>query len=276
MAFSGIVFDVAASTQSFYDGDGFLQVQHDAYGGRGTEPMFLYHQYGFFSRPRDPATDDEGNPIASEACSLLVGQDGDDAYAMVWNDPRFMGIIPAVGKGGACFYAVTDEEKASFYVVDGDDGTHTVYVPIGDSAHAVQIGRDANGDALITITHADGQAIRLFDGGITLTSPGGNAYIEIRDGKITLNGDVTVTGSVAVQGQVAAQQAITSSQIAAGVPGQNVGIPVATVAELNAQVNGTLIPLINAAIAGATAVPPVPAPVVPGVFSVIGSSSLKG
>jgi hypothetical protein len=187
-----------ASQFSEYDADGFLGIQIDPQGEDGGAALLeLAHPYGFASRPVDPDADGLG-------CAVLVGKAGArDSWAWLGHDPRMASKVPELSKGASVQYGAT----GTFGLIDGEDGTWTQYVPCEfdgsgtpTKAHLVQVGLDPNGEKTISIVHADGMAITMFDGKTVISNKSGNAYIEIGDDGIVLNGNVKLNGGVDVGG----------------------------------------------------------------------------
>lgn len=196
MPFIGLTFELGACVLTEYDPDGFLNAQPDGLGGDPrVAPYELHHPFGFASRPRDPETGPNGEIIEGQACNLLIGTDGNETHVWLAADPRFTGLLPPIKPGGSVQYAAGGPGP-SFDMHDGEDGTKTIYVEIGDSAHVVTIGRDGNGDPLLSLIHSDGMAVILHNGKAIIKNSGGDCYIEIGDGGGVLNGNWRVTGDI--------------------------------------------------------------------------------
>jgi hypothetical protein len=195
-----ISVDVGVATLSEHNADGFLTVQHDAYGDEGSDSMPLSHTYGFVSRPRDPVVGENGQPNQGEGCNLLVLQDGTQQRALLLEDPRYVNPVPLLDKGGSAQYAVTDEGQPSYHLIYAEDGTQQIYVPVGtDKAHQVTIGKDGAGEPTLELIHADGMAVVMFDGKVVLKGSG-DAYIEVGPSGVTINGALTLNGGLAAGG----------------------------------------------------------------------------
>lgn len=184
--------DLGIATFTGYDDDGFPLAQYDAHGeDPGVEPIELHHPFGFVSRPRDPDLDKEGNPKEGQACNLFFGAEGDTQHAWLGYDPRFIPNVPKLKKGGSAWYCAA----GSFSTFDGEDGTQTTYVPVGNSAHVVSIGVDGNGKAYIGIQHSSGLALTMLEHSITIKNESGNAYVEVNSSGIVLNGNIKLNGA---------------------------------------------------------------------------------
>lgn len=81
-----------------------------------------------------------------------------------------------------------------------NDGTDiTIYAPKADGSKASAISIDTtNANSNITIMHDSGVSMQLADGKALVMSPNGQAYIEVSDTGIVINGNVRVTGSMSV------------------------------------------------------------------------------
>lgn len=189
---------IGAAQFSEYDADGFLGLQFDPQGDEGGAALLeLAHPFGFAARPLDPDADGLG-------CAVLVGRSGSrDGFAWLSSDPRVVGKIPELKKGGSVQYGAT----GTYSVIDGDDGTWTEYVPCAfdaegtpTKAHLVQVGLDANGERAISIIHADGMALTMLDERVVIANKAGDAYIEIGPDGIVLNGNVKLNGGVDIGG----------------------------------------------------------------------------
>jgi hypothetical protein len=189
----GVRTEIGIATFSGFDEDGFPLAQYDAHGEKPqVEPVELHHPFGFIARPRDPDLDDEGNPKEGKACNLFFATEGDTLHAWLGYDPRFIPNIPQLKKGGSAQYCAA----GSFRVFDGEDGTETLYVPVGDSAHVVTTGIDGSGKPYIGIQHSSGLAITLLEHSVTIKNEAGDAYIEVNSSGITLNGNTKLNGAV--------------------------------------------------------------------------------
>lgn len=197
MSFQGIVFELGACTLTEFDQDGVLTAQVDGLGDEPrTEPYELHHPFGFAARPEDPETGPNGEILEGKACNLLVGRDGTEAHAWLAADPRFVENFPPLAKGSSVQYCA----KPSFDLHNGEDGTKTIYVEVGDSAHLVTIGLDGNGAPIVEVVHSAGMALTLLDGKAILKNAAGDAYVEVGASGIVLNGNVKITGTLECNG----------------------------------------------------------------------------
>jgi hypothetical protein len=187
---------------SEWDADGFLGVQIDPIKS-GSDPgganlAEVMAPYGFFARPRDPDSDGRG-------CSFLQTQpESRERYAWLGTEPRALPLIPNGAKGTSYQFALTDDGELSFHEIDGETGTHSIYVPVGDSAHFVQIGVDSNGDAILKLQHSEGMAIILFKENAIIHNAAGDAYVQIGADGIICNGNTKVVGGFEAGGVGAA------------------------------------------------------------------------
>jgi hypothetical protein len=235
-------------TWSGRDDDGHPLVQENVYGGKGSAPFFLQHQYGTYSRPHDPAP---GNNGIDAWCTLLVAQDGSTYIGQLGSDPRFIGLIPLPPKGSQMNYVGFPDPddpkkwKASFAYMGGDDGSWHYFRPAKDkgkdSALAVRFGVDGAGENVIELRHPDGSLVSLFDGSIVLKSPNGKAYVQVSDDGIVLRGNITLAGGISHPGGVPLTRgpefAVFASNVVASLQATNAAIK--TLSPLTALLAGT-------------------------------------
>jgi hypothetical protein len=215
---------VSTARLSEYDDDGFLGVQHDPLGENpGVETFPLMMSYGFYARPHDP--DDDGT-----GCTLFTFQSGDtEGHTFLGPDPRYQ--PDWLRKGQAAMAIQTDDGKEAFITLQPDDGNLTIYIPVGNSAHKVQVGSDGAGDAMIELLHSDGSRITMMKGAISLVSPNGQSSLEVKDTGVFANGNLKVAGG-----------------IDSGSP-VTPGMPLVKSTELQTWINTILLPLVRAAYA---------------------------
>lgn len=175
------------------DENGFWGVQRDHFALKAEAsdaPAYeLLHTFGFSSLPLDPTH--------GRACSLFYGLDGAEGFAWLANDPRLAGIIPPLAKGGSVQYA-SDGSFASF---DPDTHTWSLYVPYAQGkAHSITAGLDGNDKPLLEVVHGDGMAVTMLEKSLVLRNAAGDAYIEINDDGIVINGNVKVNGALEANG----------------------------------------------------------------------------
>lgn len=175
---------------------GFLTVQPDFYGegDSGGAGGIVQHPYGFLGRPSDG--DGDGS------CQALYFYEGDQLHVIPTQDSRTLAKLPALKKGGSAQYS-SDGQFGSF---DPETHTWTLYIPTdfddagtATKAHLLQIGKDTNGKRCITLLHADGPAITCLEGGkksIVIKNAASDAFVEVNDDGITLNGKLTVKGGL--------------------------------------------------------------------------------
>lgn len=183
-------WEYGSITFSAYDEDGFLGVQCDVYGEleSGMPPFESLGTYGFANRPPDPSKDG--------SCTVLYFYQGDQAFAIPFGDPRRTRSLPPLKKGSSVQYC----DKPSFDLHDGEDGTKTVYVEVGNSAHLMTIGVDGNGDAIYELVHSEGMAVTMLKNKLILKNAAGDAFIELGPDGVVINGNLKVIGSVAANG----------------------------------------------------------------------------
>lgn len=219
MIFSGLTWDVSVATTTDRDEDGFQRAQLDGEGRGGSKFFEQQHTFGFYSRPRDADTDDDGNVDEGGACTMFVAKDGDAWYGFLGTDPRYVQLIPLVQPGGSLQYAVVRDGadiRCPYAMIDGDDGTYQLYIPLapkidpatgelgGPRAHQFTVGYDGDGEEYIAISHAEGQGIVMTDdGGMWLKNAAGDAGVIIDDEGVAINGNLTVGGGFTSGGAAA-------------------------------------------------------------------------
>lgn len=202
-------WDAGVAVGSEYSG-GFLTVQPDLYGEEksGGEGGIVQHPFGFLGRPADP--DGEGS------CQALHAYEGDQLHVLPTQDARALAKLPELKKGGSVQYGI----DGGFGSFDPETHTWTLYIPTDfdaagtpTKAHLLQIGKDTNGKRCVTLLHADGPAISILEGdkkSITLKNAASNAYVEVNDDGIVLNGNVSLVGGL-VAGNAATAKPLTTA-----------------------------------------------------------------
>lgn len=193
-------------TYSEYDKDGFLGFQVDVQGDGGScnpgEPWF---PYGFFSRPRDPELDTNGEPDPAKSGGALYLYLGQKIHVLPVGDPRASVLIPKATKGSTGLYSAT----GAFLLLDGKegDGSATLYAPYNFSgttpqnAHLLQLDVPNN---QVVLRHGDGGGIVVTPSSASLHNNGGDAYVEVTSSGVTLNGNTVVNGGMTIGSPTAA------------------------------------------------------------------------
>lgn len=98
---TGVIgFDYYLVTASNYDEHGFLSIQFDAFGEQGVEPAIAKMPLGLYARPLDPVVDPTSRePDPTQACEVLIGQEGGQTHAIPLCDVRTIPILPILEKG---------------------------------------------------------------------------------------------------------------------------------------------------------------------------------
>lgn len=195
-------FSVAVLTE--YDGDGFLGVQIDAFTekGKGLPSYEAVHPFGFMSRPRDPVVDDDGEPSLGATTLRIIG--GNVEHGMVLGDPRMTGKLPRLKKGGSVMYCDTGKPTPPFFIFDGDTGGAQLYIPYAATAMTIAIDVQTEGAESIQVVHGAGMGFSMTAGGdndCILHNKAGDAFINVNDKGITLNGNTQVIGAVQLGAQ---------------------------------------------------------------------------
>lgn len=196
MGFVGIRFEYGQCVLCEYDSSGVLKAQPD---GAGVAPQVASYDVmwplGFAARAPVATADSKGKPIGGGGCNILIGKDGTEYRVQLMGDYRDLVRIPPLPvEGGSVQYA-PGCQTPSFHTISSKDGTHQIYVEVGDSAHVITIGRDANDEAVLEITHSRGMALTFFKDKAVLKNRTGNVYAELNDDGGILNGNWKVTGA---------------------------------------------------------------------------------
>jgi hypothetical protein len=194
MSFIGIVWEMGACVHTEFDADGYLTAQPDGLGDAArVHPYELHHPLGFAARAVDPEMVD-GKPVQGKGCNLLIGSLGNENHTLLLADPRYVASFPPLKAGSVVQYACSP--LPSFDTHDGENGTKTIYVEVGDTAHVITVGVDSNGLPLLSIVHSDGMAIILEKSKAVIKNAAGDCYIELGESGGTLNGNWVVTGNL--------------------------------------------------------------------------------
>jgi hypothetical protein len=158
--------------------------------GETANKQIVYSALGWFGRPLPP----DANGAAEVICIRV--EDGLIPIAM--RDPRLSERTNA--KNGEIGIAQYDGGFVSLKRnADGDGTDITLYAPKADGSKASVISIDTtDANSNVTIMHDSGVSVQLSDRKIKLMNVAGNAYIEINDSGIVLNGNVRVMGSMIV------------------------------------------------------------------------------
>jgi len=203
-------FDLGVSTYTERDADGYYRVQIDWPGGKGGQPVESYHPCGFLGRPRDPSVDPNGRPHIGG--TTLWAWEGSQGHAIPLSDPRVAGRLPEVKKGGSIQYADTSAgaEKAPFALFDGANGSWQLYVPYGSTAATIAVDVSMPGVESVQIVHGAGMKIVMTAGGknsVVIHNRTGNAYLEVNDEGVIINGNSKIVGSL-IAGNVGAAESV--------------------------------------------------------------------
>lgn len=209
MSYLGL--DINVAIMAVYDSDGFPGIQIDAYGEErsGVSDYDQHSPYGFMSRPHDCDTDPEGNPI--QGCTVFAANDGGKGYAWLGADPRVTTLLPVIPKGSSLFHGGRLKNQ-TWTMIDGKTGSQTTYVPyaivdgVPTKAMSLQFNVDNGGNEAVSLIHGDGMAIQMvtsLDGtkAVIIKNASGNAYLEINNTGIVLNGQVTTTSGFDAGGE---------------------------------------------------------------------------
>lgn len=162
--------------------------------GETSQDAEAFGAPGIVFRPRAPqevSTPDGTQVVGAEA---MAARTPDGLVPLAWRDLRFNRAFPApkpgtvalVGYGGG--FLSFDDTAGN--VGDRKGSITTWYVPYGFTggvaakAHAIVLDPE---EEAVSIVHGDGASVLLTDETAIIRSPAGDAFIEVRDGKIILN-----------------------------------------------------------------------------------------
>lgn len=197
MGYYGLRFEYGQCVLCEYDSAGVLKAQPD---GAGQAPQLASYDVmwplGFAARAPAATADRKGNPLGGGGCNLLIAKDGTEFRAQLMGDYRDLSRIPPLPEeGGSVMYA-PGSDIPSFYKIESKDGTHQVYVEIDDSSHVATFGRDANGEPVVSWTHASGMAIEMFRESLRIKNKDGSVFAEFAPDTGTLSGNWKVVGDI--------------------------------------------------------------------------------
>jgi hypothetical protein len=198
-------FDIGISLLSEYDENGFLGIQIDAYG-EGKAGVQAYESHGvggFLYRPCDPELDSDGNPVPSTAAQVLYALEGGRGHAWCLNDPKSVARLPRLKKSGSIQFG---NRGYSFHVINGETGSHFIYVPYGFDAKgenptkscSITVNVDDPSSPFLSFVLGDGTALTLQDGTATIKSASGKSWVAVSDDGTDVSGGLNVRGGVSV------------------------------------------------------------------------------
>jgi hypothetical protein len=158
--------------------------------GETSNEQIAYGALGVITRPLPP--DENG---AAEAICVRT-EDG--LLPVGWRDPRLS--AQTNGKLGEAILTGYYGGFVSLKPNATNDGCDfTAYAPKADGSKASAISIDTTtANSNVTIMHDSGVMIQLAGSKVVIANRLGNAYIEINDTGIVINGNVQVNGSMVV------------------------------------------------------------------------------
>jgi hypothetical protein len=159
-------FDQTHCRLALRDEDGFVRCQPDPYGSEGTAQNYeAFQPFGLYGRPKAPT-----NGIGAH---LFVMRHGDDTFVLPGHDPRWVGLLPDFGDGGAPLYATVEiggTKKAPYVAFFGesgaaDEGTFRIAAYSSAGTTTIEIS-PSSGD--VTITHPGGTTVTVKSTGVEL------------------------------------------------------------------------------------------------------------
>lgn len=178
-------------TLALRDDSGILRYGVDWLGSPsapgGGDPAESVQPWGFRSKPRDPTLDAAGNLVGSQACGLLLLDDGGETFAWPTQDPRYRLVLPDVPQGSSELYAGHADGTATRVTVQGDDGVVVITTKTGATVKVLADGTlEVGGGSAVALAKAELvqdvvewllETIRTGSNGggpVAFTTPGGN------------------------------------------------------------------------------------------------------
>lgn len=239
--------DFGVSTLDDYDQDDVPQIATDSPAlddDEGTLPAERLMPKGFYSRNLDPEKGGgEKNAIGLGTPHLEIRY-GDRRYVIPLNDPRDIGKVPKLRKGGAMMAGGAGEHR-SFMMIDGEDpsgdkqpGSIMIAASYTSGGTKKTLGVSMNvrdsGKEEISLVHGEGARVTVGKKSTTITSPDGKTYTEVSNSGNILGGNSKALGSLVVGQQLAAMPvalgpvvAACFTALAASVVALNPGAPAA-------------------------------------------------
>lgn len=170
--------------------------------------------------------------------------DGGGVVPVAYRDLRLNALYPAPKEGDIALvgYAGAFDSNSPKLDADGKpvSSERVIYVPyafvngVATKAHTIEIIGTA-GNESISIIHGEGMAVTMTKGGknsVVIKNKSGNAYVEVNDEGVTVNGNTTVNGGATIGSPIGALPAAVAAPLiawAALVNGalNGLGVPVA-------------------------------------------------
>lgn len=196
--------ELAVAVLSEYDADGFIGIAIDAYAEptKGLPSYEAMHPLGLISRPRDPVVDADGVPTLGATTLRMIS--GNEEHSLAFGDPRATPKLPRLKKGGVAMYADTGKATIPFLLLDGDTGGAQLYVPYSTTASTIAIDVSTEGAESIQIVHGAGMGFTMTAGGDNdslLHNKAGDAFVNVNDKGVTINGNTQLIGAVQLGAQ---------------------------------------------------------------------------
>lgn len=200
--------------------------------GRTGDPV---QPLGLIARPLDPDADSTG--AATTGAGLLTYEAGHELFTAPTTDPRALAGIPPLDKGDTALYS-SGKDKVAFILMRGSDGGLLILTPSNEANKSHAISIDPTGNS-IQVRHKDGMGIAITGGGknsTVINNKAGDAYLEVNDDGVIVNGNTNLNGGVAMgPGSVAVALSTELAALKAHIaglqapPGANGGPLVVTV-----------------------------------------------
>jgi hypothetical protein len=253
--------------QPLYDlsGVGFSDDPSDS-RGESKDGQEVFSSGGVVFRPPPP---DKSAPDLF--CEAIAARTSDGLVPLVFRDKRIIERINRGGgvapKEGQILYAGYGGGFLSFELVTNGTRDQTqLYIPyerngagVPTKAHAITLGKDGTGKALVSVVSGEGPRLILLDNKGTLYNAAGNAWVELGPDGVGIVGNTKIYGGVDIGSpsfplakfaELAAMVTALSAHVGAITTQLNVVGPVAGAA---GALTATLTPYTTAAgVLGAT------------------------
>jgi hypothetical protein len=169
----------------------------DANKGERNEQAEVFGALGVMARPLPPEGKHHAVVMALRTADGLLPIAARDLRLGVGGSGLAVGAVALVGYGGG-FHVVQPVDPKNL----SKGAIQILYCPFqfngsGVPAKAHTITLDPTpGNESITIAHADGMAVSMGNGQLTLRSKDGSAFITLDGGDLLLNGNVKITGAL--------------------------------------------------------------------------------
>jgi hypothetical protein len=174
--------------------------------GEATEAAEVFGQLGVVARPLPP----ESAGGVDEHLEVVCIRTTDALIPIAHRDVRLkmqggaapgQGVVALLGYGGG-FHSLSPVADGTD--LDGGGTIHVIYCPfdfdsdgVAQKAHSITMD-PTPGNESMSLVHADGMAVLMFDDKLTLRSNDGSGYIELSGSDVVINGNVSIVGALKI------------------------------------------------------------------------------